>query len=145
MKIKDVLRHKGPKVWAVKANDNIHDALQILVNQRIGALLVYDDKGGIAGIISERDIVRGCYLNSKGLDNTLVSELMTRKVITASPEDKISEIMQVMTDNRVRHLPVLLDDKLEGLVSIGDVVKALLEDSALQIRFLKEYLHGSGE
>ena len=144
MKIKDILGHKGPQVWAVKANQKIHEALQIMVNQKIGALLVFDNKGGIAGIMSERDIVRGCHLNSKGLDNTLVSELMTRKVIIASPEDNINEIMQIMTEKRVRHIPVISGGKLEGIVSIGDVVKALLEDSAHQIRFLKEYMHGSG-
>lgn len=143
MKIKDILRHKGPKVWAVKADQKIYDALQILVNQKIGALLVFDDKGNIAGIISERDIVRASYLG-KSVNNTLVSELMPRKVITASPEDNINEIMEVMTQNRVRHIPVVSGGKLEGLVSIGDVVKALLEDSAHQIRFLKEYMHGSG-
>ncbi len=144
MKIKDILGHKGPQVWAVKANQKIYEALQIMVNQKIGALLVFDDKGNIAGIISERDIVRGCYLKSKGLGDTLVSELMTRKVITASPDDNINEIMGVMTENRVRHIPVISSGKLEGIVSIGDVVKALLEDSAHQIRFLKEYMHGSG-
>ena len=143
MKIKDILRHKGPKVWAVKVDQKIYDALQILVNQKIGALLVFDDKGNIAGIISERDIVRACYLG-KAVNDILVSELMTRKVITASPEDNINEIMEVMTENRARHIPIVSGGKLEGLVSIGDVVKALLEDSAHQIRFLKEYMHGSG-
>ncbi len=141
--IKDILQHKGSKVWSVKANQTIQEALQILVRQKIGAVLVLNENGTIAGILSERDIVRGCYQDSKGLDKTPVKELMTKNVITGSPEDNISNVMAVMTENRVRHIPVLADGKVAGIVSIGDVVKALLEDSEHQIRYLKEYLYGS--
>ncbi len=143
MKLKDILKNKGTKVWTIEANQKIQDALQILFNQKIGALVVIDEKEHIAGIISERDIVRACYRKSSGLNSTLVSELMTKKVITASSEDNVKDIMQVMTENRIRHIPVVNEGKLDGIVSIGDVVKLLLEDSEHQIRSLKEYIYGS--
>ena len=142
MKIKDILKTKGSKVWTIQANQKIHDAVHILITERIGALLVLDEKGGIAGIISERDIVRGCYHHTGGLNTTLVSELMTKDIITTSPEDNIGDVMGLMTENRVRHIPVIENGKLAGIVSIGDVVKFLLEDSAHQIQSLKEYIHG---
>ena len=144
MKIKDILKVKGSKVWMVKQNQTIHDAVHALVGQNIGALLVTDEKTGkIIGILSERDIVRACYGKIKNLDGALVKDLMTKKMVTASPEDEIGEIMSVMTEKRVRHIPVLAEGVLQGIVSIGDVVKALLQDSEHQIRSLKEYMYGS--
>ncbi len=145
MKLKDILKTKGSKVWTVKANQSVRDALQILVNQKIGALLVLDDKGGIIGIISERDIVRGCFQNSKDLDGVPVNKLMTKEVIIGSPEDETSYIMGVMTQKRVRHIPVVAGGKLQGLVSIGDIVKSVIEDSQYEIHYLKEYIYGSGQ
>ena len=144
MKIKDILKVKGAKVWTVKSNQTIHDAVHALVGQNIGALLVSDEKTGkIAGIISERDIVRACYSRIKNLDSALVKDLMTKKMTTASPDDDINDVMAAMTDKRVRHIPVMEEGVLVGLVSIGDVVKALLQDSEHQIRALKEYMYGS--
>ncbi len=145
MKLKDILKAKGSKVWTVKANQSVRDALQVLVNQKIGALLVLDDKGGIIGIISERDIVRGCFQNNKELDAMPVNKLMTKEVIIGSPEDETSYIMGVMTQKRVRHIPVVAGGKLQGIVSIGDIVKSVIEDSQYEIHYLKEYIYGSGQ
>ena len=145
MKLKDILKNKGSKVWTVKANQTISDALKILVNQKIGALLVLDEKSGIIGIISERDIVRGCYENNKGLEAMLVNQLMTKEVIIGSPEDETNYIMGVMTQKRVRHIPVVSEGKLQGIVSIGDVVKSVIEDSQYEIHYLKEYIYGPGQ
>ncbi len=145
MKLKDILKVKGSKVWTVKANQSVREALRILVSQKIGALLVLDDKEGIIGIISERDIVRGCYERSKELDNMPVSQLMTKDVIIGSLEDETSYIMGVMTQKRVRHIPVVSAGKLEGIVSIGDVVKSEIEDSKYEIHYLKEYICGHGQ
>lgn len=142
MKLKAILKVKGSKVWSIRANQKISEAIEVLVAQRIGALLVFDEKGAVAGILSERDIVRGCRQNLRALGTMPVSELMTPKIITASPEDDIKDIMEVMTANRVRHIPVIGETGLEGIVSIGDVVKAVLEDSESKIRFLKEYMNG---
>ncbi len=145
MKLKDILDKKGSKVWTVKANQTISDALKVLVNQKIGALLVLDEKGGIVGIISERDIVRGCFENGKELDAMPVSKLMTKEVIIGSPEDETSYIMGVMTQKRVRHIPVVASGKLQGIVSIGDIVKSVIEDSQYEIHYLKEYIYGPGQ
>lgn len=142
VKLKDILKHKGSRVWSVNTHQTVREAVEILAAQRIGALLVMDDNNAIAGIVSERDLARA--LNQKGKDLILmpVRDLMTSNVITASPEDDIKFIMGVMTRHRVRHIPVVREGKLEGLVSIGDVVKELLEESENQIRSLKEYMFG---
>lgn len=145
MKLKDILKVKGSKVWTIKASQPVRDALQTLVNQKIGALLVLDEKGGIVGIISERDIVRGCFENGKELDGMPVSQLMTKEVVIGSPEDETSYIMGVMTQKRVRHIPVVAGGKLQGMVSIGDIVKSVIEDSQYEIHYLKEYIYGPGQ
>ena len=98
---------------------------------------------GKVGIISERDIVRGCHQSLKKLETLPVSELMTRKVIIASLEDDINDIMAIMTEKRIRHIPVMTEGELQGIISIGDVVKSLLQDSEHRIRYLKEYMYGS--
>ena len=145
MKLKDILGKKGSKVWTVKASQTIQNALKVLVNQKIGALLVLDEKGGIIGIVSERDIVRGCYQSGKELDAMPVSQLMTKEVVIGSPEDETSYIMGVMTQKRVRHVPVVAGGKLQGIVSIGDIVKSVIEDSQYEIHYLKEYIYGQGQ
>ena len=144
MKIKDILKIKGSKVWTVKSSQTVREALHFLMNQNIGALLVTDGKSEtIVGIISERDIIRGCYERGAKIESARVSEFMTRDVIIASPEDEINDIMGVMTEKRIRHIPVMTEGKLEGLVSIGDVVKSLLKDSEHQIKYLKEFMYGT--
>ena len=144
MKIKDILAVKGSKVWTVEENETIHNALRVLADEKIGALLVSDERRGhIVGIISERDIVRGCHRDARPLKKVLVREWMTSEVIIASPEDEIDEIMSIMTEKRIRHIPVMSERQLQGIISIGDVVKSLLQDSAHQIRYLKEYVYGS--
>ena len=145
MKLSDILKVKGSKVWTIKENQPVRDALHILVNQRIGALLALDEKGGIVGIISERDIVRGCHESAKTLDTMPVSRLMTKEVVIGSPEDETSYIMGVMTQKRVRHIPVVSEGRLQGIVSIGDVVKSEIEDSKYEIHYLKEYIYGRGQ
>ena len=145
MKLKDVLKVKGSKVWTIRENQTIYEAVEVLVSQKIGALLVLDQNEGLVGVISERDIMRGYHQNREGLDKVLVSQLMTRRVIIGSPEDDTSYIMGIMTQNRVRHIPVVADGKLQGIVSIGDVVKSQLEDSKYEIHYLKEYIYGRGQ
>ncbi len=142
MKIKTILATKGSKVVTIRAEATLKEAVDPLAKNNIGAMVVVEEGGKPVGILSERDIVRGCYENGRGLSSMPVAWLMTRQVITASPEDEISEIMEVMTVHRVRHVPVMRDGRLQGLVSIGDVVKALLADSQDQIHYLKEFIHG---
>jgi len=143
MKVKDILQTKGLKVWSVKDTEIIQNAVKILVEQKIGALLVIDDKNEIVGIITERDIMGALHKYGEKLPKTVVSKVMTEKVIIGTPEDELEYIMNVMTYNRVRHIPVMEDKHLYGMISIGDVVKAQLHDSQAQIKYLKDYMQGS--
>ncbi|MBI4358597.1 MAG: CBS domain-containing protein [Candidatus Omnitrophica bacterium] len=142
MEVRDILQKKGSKVWSIKATQTLHEALQILVDQNIGALLVFDQKNNIAGILSERDIVHECHQSAKNLDTTPVSKVMTTNIIIGAPEDKVEYIMGIMTNNRIRHVPIVSGGKLQGIISIGDVVKAQLQNSEYEIRYLKDYMFG---
>lgn len=146
MKLKEILQKKGGTVWTVRADQTVREAVEILVEHKIGALLVLNEQGNIIGIISERDLVRGCQTRGKELPDAFVNQLMTKDVIIGSPEDETSYIMGVMTQSRIRHIPVVNQQgKLEGIVSIGDVVKSEIEDSKYEIHYLKEYMYGRGQ
>jgi len=142
MNVREILAVKGSKVWSVKSTTTIHDAVRMLVSQKIGALLVYDNKEDIVGIVTERDIMRACYEYGTALTSTLIEKVMTKRVMIATPDDDLDYAMNIMTQNRVRHIPIVENEKLQGMISIGDVVKALLNESQIQIRYLKDYLHG---
>ena len=142
MTLYEIIRVKGSRVWTICEYQTIDEALRMMVQHNIGALPVVDDEKRLVGMISEREMIRGSFENGRGLVSMPVAWLMTRHLVTASPEDEIEEIMEVMTVNRVRHVPVLRDGRLQGIVSIGDVVKALLADSQHQIRYLKEFIYG---
>lgn len=143
MTINDILKVKGSRVWTIKSGQTVKEALALLCFQNIGALVVMDDKNRrIMGIISERDIVHGCFRRNSELEGVLVCEMMTREVITARPEDSVENLMSMMTERRVRHIPILAEDQLVGLVSIGDIVKSALQESSHQIRYLKEFMYG---
>lgn len=145
MKLKDILNKKGSQVWTVKSNQTIQEALEILVTKKIGALVVVDEGGRIEGIISERDIVRGLYVQPGQISTVPVRQLMTKKLIVGSPEDETKYLMGIMTQSRVRHIPVVDNGKLQGLVSIGDVVKSVIDDSTYEIHYLKEYIYGRSQ
>ena len=140
MKVKDILQHKGRSVVTVRPDASVATAVHRLALERIGALVVSEDGQHIAGILSERDIVRA--LTERGtevLDTSLrVEEIMTRHVHTCQPEDGIKDVMGVMTRSRIRHLPVTEAGRLAGIVSIGDVVKNRLEEVELEANVLRE-------
>ncbi len=143
MKIKDILAVKGAKVWTIGADHSIRDAMQVMFAEHIGSLVVTGPQThNVAGIISERDIVRGFHSRGSGWEKMQVADLMTRKIVICDPEDSIEDIMAAMTERRIRHVPVMEDGQLKGMISIGDVVKALLKTSEHEIRFLKEYMYG---
>ena len=142
MKVKDILSSKGSQVWTVKTQATIHEALGSLVTHGIGALIVMDEGGRIAGIISERDIIRECYKNGRQIENTPVEKIMSRNLIIGSLEDELDYIMGIMTKNRIRHVPVVVGGKLEGIISIGDIVKAQFSNSEYENHYLKDYLFG---
>ncbi|MCB9799438.1 MAG: CBS domain-containing protein [Candidatus Omnitrophica bacterium] len=142
MRLKDILKTKVQKVWSVRTDEIIQDALSILVNNKIGALLVFNEHEHVVGILSERDIMRECYQNGTEWAKSQVEKVMTRRVIVAKPEDEVSYIMGIMTQNRIRHVPVMDGTTLVGVISIGDVVKAQLKDSQYENQYLKDYITG---
>ncbi len=143
MRVKDILEKKGRHVWTIQDTSTIHEALGILVSHGIGALVVLGKNQQIAGIVSERDIIRECYKNHRQIETMLVGQAMTTKLIVAAPEDKIDYIMGVMTKNRIRHIPILHNGMLYGMISIGDVVKAQLQSTEYENHYLKDYMFGT--
>jgi CBS domain-containing protein len=140
MKIRDILAAKGSDVHEIGVDDTVLDAIGRLVELRIGALLVRDARGAVAGIISERDVLRECRHRSAELGDRRVGEVMTRNLVVCGRDDEIDHAMGVMTARRIRHLPVMDGDRIAGMVSIGDLVKATLEQTDYENRFLKEYI-----
>lgn len=142
MQVKDILEKKGRLILSVQSDQTLYEVLEVLVGQNVGAALVLHDNGEIAGIVSERDMMRECYLNKEDYLNTPISLVMTRKVIVTNPEESLDKVMSLMTHNRIRHLPVMDNRVLMGMISIGDVVRAQLRDYKEESRLLKQYLYG---
>jgi len=142
MNVRDMLGQKGDKVATVRPDATIDTALHKLKLEGVGALVVSKDDQTVAGIISERDIVRGLPDHGAALLTMKVSELMTQSVKTCTPDDKIQDIMSEMTRSRFRHLPVIADGKMCGIVSIGDVVKNRLEELETETHVLRDYIVG---
>jgi CBS domain-containing protein len=140
MKIRDLLHGKGTAVVTIRPEATIHDAMTMLVNHRIGSLVVTDEQSRIMGIITERDILRECAARSEQVKNTRVQEVMTTNLIIGVPDDEVGYVMGIMTNNRIRHLPIMAGGRLEGIISIGDVVKAQLEETEFENRYLKDYI-----
>jgi CBS domain-containing protein len=143
MKVRDILAHKGSAVVTVRPDTTVATAIHRLMLERIGALVVSDDGVRVLGIVSERDIVRA--VAERGADalapDLTVEAMMTRNVLTCGLEDSIKDLMTTMTQRRIRHLPVVENGRLVGIVSIGDVVKNRLEEVELEANVLREYIH----
>jgi CBS domain-containing protein len=140
MYVRDILSTKGGRVTTIKPDAKISATSKLLSQHRIGAVLVTDAADEIVGIISERDIVRGLASHGGSVAELSVTDLMTRDVRTCGLGDTIADIMGIMTTLRVRHLPVLDDGKLAGIVSIGDVVKYRLDEAKLEVESLRDYV-----
>lgn len=141
--IRQLLKEKGNQVWSITPDTSVLEALQIMTTKQIGALLVLDG-GQIAGIISERDFVHGVAEKERCIVNTTVLEYMTPKVITISPDQTIEDCMQLMTKEHFRHLPVVENDKLVGIISIGDIVKEIISSEKSRANMLENYIEGRG-
>ena len=139
-KVSDVLRHKGDRVVTLMPQQTVAAAVQVLTKNRIGAAPVVDEEGRIVGIVSERDIVRGMSEHAGALLALPVDQLMTREVKTCLPEDRLVDLMNVMTLQRIRHLPVVQKGALCGIISIGDVVKQRLEEVQSEVEDLQRYI-----
>jgi len=141
--VRDLLRVKGDQVWSITPETTVFSAIQILAEKDVGALLIQDGDQ-IVGIISERDIVRQIALEQACYLSRPVMTLMTKEVFTVGPETGIDECMQLMTEEHIRHLPVLEAGHLIGLVSIGDVVKAIITQQEFTIDQLSKFIDGGG-
>jgi CBS domain-containing protein len=140
MSVETILKTKGSSVVTVAPGETVAHALSILEAHDIGALVVGSGSGAVEGIISERDIVRGLVREGPVLLDRKVSEVMTREVYTCEPDDSVTDLMSQMTGRRIRHLPVLVDGRLRGIVSIGDVVKYRLGEMERETEALREYI-----
>lgn len=145
MVIASILRRKGAEVVSVGAQDEVGAIARILAEARIGAVLVRDEGGDVLGIVSERDIVRCIAAHGAAAVALPAAQLMTRALHTVTPETKVTEALALMTDRRVRHLPVMaVDGTLAGMVSIGDLVKARIDEALHEAEELRHYVETSG-
>ncbi|MDP6831207.1 MAG: CBS domain-containing protein, partial [Alphaproteobacteria bacterium] len=134
------LAAKGNDVISVKIDETIARAAEVLFDNRIGAILVQNEEGLVEGVLSERDIVRGMAQIGSHCMEATVADLMTRNVVFCQPEDNIDTIMSVMTEHRIRHLPVMRGDQLLGIISIGDVVKFRIEEIESEAAAMRQYI-----
>jgi CBS domain-containing protein len=140
--IRDVLQEKGNQTWTVFPDTMVFDALKLMAEKNIGALIVLDGEK-IVGIFSERDYARKIILHGKSSRETTVREIMTTNVVGVRPAQSMEDCMVLMTDKRIRHLPVVEGEKLIGMISIGDVVKAIISDKDFLIQQLEHYITGT--
>ncbi|MGH8013255.1 MAG: CBS domain-containing protein [Candidatus Binataceae bacterium] len=144
IKVSDVLARKGHGVVTVAPHQTVAALVVTLTENRIGAVPVIDSSGGLAGIISERDVIHGMARHGMAVLAMPVEQLMTREVRTCAPDDPVVELMEVMTLQRIRHLPVMRGGELAGIVSIGDVVKQRLGEAQFELETLRGYISSAG-
>ena len=138
--VKQLLPVKGGSVFAVAPGDSVLDAIRVMAEKGVGALVVLED-ARLAGMVSERDYARKVILHGRSSQDTPVSEIMTAKVVTVRSEQTVEDCMALMTQHRIRHLPVVDGGKLAGVLSIGDLVKELIADREETIKQLESYIH----
>jgi CBS domain-containing protein len=139
MKVSDILQVKGPAVKTVRPDTSARELSVQLRAEQIGAMIVSNDGKSIDGLVSERDIAYALAAHGEELPKLTVSRLMTKVVVVCSPEDSITKVMKLMTQRRVRHLPVKEGDQLVGIISIGDVLKHRLDEAELEANVLRDY------
>ena len=140
-RVADLIRTKGNDVYTIESNASVYDAVESMVGHNVGSLLVVDG-ADVRGIITERDYLRDIVLRGRTSRTTEVREIMTTQVVFVELSQTVEECMAIMTERRIRHLPVLDEGRLVGLVSIGDVVKQLSKDQRAEIRYLTDYITG---
>ena len=139
--VSQILREKGDSAWSVSPDAKVYDALKLMADKNIGALLV-SDGDRLVGIFSERDYARKVILKGKSSKTIPVKEIMTEEVLFIRPNHSIEECMALMTSKRIRHLPVFENNKVHGVISIGDVVKAIISEQEFTIKQLENYISG---
>jgi CBS domain-containing protein len=140
--VRHILDQKGHQVWSLHPDDTVYDAIKMMADKDVGALLVLD-RTKIVGIVTERDYARNVFLKGRASPQTLVGEIMQRNVVCVEPDKSIEECIAIMSAKRVRHLPVIDDSQLFGIISIGDLVKTIISDREFAIDQLEHYIRGA--
>ena len=138
---RQLLEAKGSEVWSVHPDAAVYDAIEMMADKEVGALMVLDG-GSLVGVISERDYARKVILRGRSSKDTAVKEIMTARVIYARPDQTVEDCMALMTEKRIRHLPIVDGNELRGVVSIGDLVKSMLAEQQFVIEQLEQYISG---
>ena len=142
-RVKRILESKGHDIWSIEPSASVYDAIHVLAERQIGALLVMKEDQ-LVGIFSERDYARQIILKDRSSEDTKVEEIMTKKVLHVQPNDVIDDCMALMTKKRIRHLPVVENKKVVGMISIGDLVSAVIAEQQSTINDLEKYISGQG-
>ncbi len=142
LRVHDLLSAKGSDVFSIDPGQSVYQAIEMMSEKEVGALAVVDDASRLVGIISERDYARKVILQGKSSKETAVAEIMTSDVITTHRDASVDECMEQMTNQRIRHLPVMDDNQLIGMISVGDLVKSLISEKDFQIEQLERYVRG---
>ena len=137
--VRQLLGSKTPEIFAVSPDASVLDAIKLMAEKGVGAVLAMQG-ARLCGIVSERDYARKVVLQGRSSSNTPVRDIMTAKVVTVRPDDSVDHCMQVVTEHRIRHLPVAEGDAIVGVISIGDLVKAVIEDQKVELDQLQRYL-----
>jgi len=140
--VRDILQKKGGDIFSISPQASVYEALQVMADKNIGAVLVIE-RGKLVGILSERDYARKVILKGKASKETLVSDLMTKNVLYVSPDKNVEDCMFLMTTKNIRHLPVIDDGKLIGIISINDIVKIIISEQKFAIDMLEKYMQSS--
>lgn len=140
-KVSDLLENKGDEVWSIGPDASVFDAIKLMADKGVGALMVMEGTK-IVGVISERDYARKVILMGLSSRETQVKEIMTTRVVYANPEKTVEECMALMTDKRIRHLPIMDGEQLTGVISIGDLVKSIIAEQQFTIEQLERYISG---
>ncbi len=140
-RIQTLLKKKGYDVWSIAPDASVYDAIHLMAEKAVGALIVMDGPN-LVGVISERDYARKIILEGRSSENTKISEIMSSEVITVGPDNKIEECMAMMTERRIRHLPVLDGDEVLGVISLGDLVKYIIAEQQFVIEQMERYING---
>jgi CBS domain-containing protein len=142
--VQQMLREKGFEVWSVAPDTTVYEAIAMMAERKVGALPVIDWANNLVGIISERDYTRKIVLKDRSSRSTKVREIMTAEVLSVEPHSSVDECMMLMSENKIRHLPVTEASKLVGMLSIGDILKTIITEKQALIEQLENYISGTG-